>query len=153
MMNNPWFRVAIIREGDSLQFEHPTQPALIPGGWMERVKKASGDLTNGFWGEQIGDQAVQQVVKEVVPEVKMTNDDVKREITIEELRAHESETEPWFVVNGDVYDGAGFLEGHPGGASSIINSAAQDVTDEFMTIRMPPFRFSPFCFFLLCRPS
>jgi nitrate reductase (NAD(P)H) len=143
MMNNPWFRVAIIREGDALRFEHPTQPALIPGGWMERVKKAGGDLSNGFWGEQIGGQALQQVDKEVVPEVKMTNEDVKREITIEELRAHESETEPWFVVNGEVYDGTGFLEGHPGGVSSIVNSGAQDVTDEFMAIRTSPFPVSP----------
>lgn len=38
MMNNPWFRVTISKEGDYLRFEHPTQPALMPGGWMERVK-------------------------------------------------------------------------------------------------------------------
>lgn len=42
MMNNPWFRVTISKEGEFLRFEHPTQPALMPGGWMERVKKAGG---------------------------------------------------------------------------------------------------------------
>merc|ERR1712169_130050 len=53
MMNNPWYRVTITLEGDYLRFEHPTQPALMPGGWMERVKKAGGNLANGFWGEKL----------------------------------------------------------------------------------------------------
>ena len=53
MMNNPWYRVTISLENDYLRFEHPTQPALKPGGWMERVKKAGGNLANGFWGEKI----------------------------------------------------------------------------------------------------
>lgn len=26
MMNNPWFRVTITREGNELRFEHPTHP-------------------------------------------------------------------------------------------------------------------------------
>jgi nitrate reductase (NAD(P)H) len=56
-------------------------------------------------------------------------------ITLEELRAHDKEDEPWFVVRNEVYDGTAFLEGHPGGASSIINAAALDSTDEFMAIR------------------
>ncbi|OAQ99488.1 hypothetical protein LLEC1_08026, partial [Akanthomyces lecanii] len=38
MMNNPWFRVVVHKDQGSLRFEHPTQPALMPGGWMERVK-------------------------------------------------------------------------------------------------------------------
>ena len=67
MMNNPWFRVVVIREGEGLRFEHPTQPALIPGGWMERVKKAGGNLTNGYWGERIGDEVAAPVVAEEHP--------------------------------------------------------------------------------------
>ena len=47
MMNNPWFRITIANNNGVLKFEHPTQPALIPGGWMERVKKEGGDLANG----------------------------------------------------------------------------------------------------------
>ena len=52
MMNNPWFRVTITTENGRLKFEHPTHPTKA-GGWMERVKKAGGDLTNGFWGEAL----------------------------------------------------------------------------------------------------
>ncbi|KAG9257336.1 uncharacterized protein F5Z01DRAFT_670944 [Emericellopsis atlantica] len=135
MMNNPWFRVVIQKENHSLRFEHPTQPALMPGGWMERVKKNGGDLSNGFWGERMtGEDETVVVESEPAKDICMTNDKVKRTITLEELQAHASEKEPWFVVNGEVYDGTSFLEGHPGGATSITAAAAQDATEEFVTI-------------------
>lgn len=136
MMNNPWYRIAIHNEDDSLRFEHPTQPALIPGGWMERVKKAGGNLTNGYWGERIDGEETEAAAVEPLKEIKMTKDGVSREITIDELRKHDKADQPWFVVNGEVYDGTAFLEGHPGGAQSIISAAGMDATDEFMAIRM-----------------
>jgi nitrate reductase (NAD(P)H) len=135
MMNNPWYRITVSKEGDSLRFEHPTQPALMPGGWMEKVKARGGNLTNGFWGESMGGEAEEEVAAEPKKEVKMTKDGLDRNITIDELRKHDSDESPWFVVNGEVYDGAPFLEGHPGGATSIIGVAGQDATEEFMAIR------------------
>ena len=134
MMNNPWYRVAINKEGDYLRFEHPTQPALLPGGWMERVKKAGGNLTNGFWGERTDGEAAVEQIKEVARDVPMKKDGLDKLITIDELRKHDDEKNPWFVVNGEVYNGAAFLEGHPGGAQSIISAAGMDATDEFMAI-------------------
>lgn len=146
MMNNPWFRITITKEagkdgeGEHLRFEHPTQPALMPGGWMERVKAAGGNLANGFWGEKLGGtDAEEEVEKEEVKEIKMTKDGLDRPITIDELRKHDTDKEPWFVVNGEVYDGTAFLEGHPGGATSITGAAGQDATDEFMAIRESSF--------------
>ena len=133
MMNNPWFRVTISKEGDYLQFEHPTQPALIPGGWMERVKNAGGNLMNGHWGEKLAGEE-DQMVKEPVKEVPMTKEGLKNEITIDELRKHDSEQDPWFVVNGEVYSGVSFLKEHPGGAQSITSAAGLDTSDEFMAI-------------------
>jgi nitrate reductase (NAD(P)H) len=135
MMNNPWFRVVIHREADVLRFEHPTQPALMPGGWMERVKKEGGNITNGFWGESLGGEEEAVVVEEPAKEICMTSKDVDRKITIDELRKHDGDDEPWFVVNGQVYDGTKFLEGHPGGAASIFGAAGQDVSEEFLAIR------------------
>jgi nitrate reductase (NAD(P)H) len=135
MMNNPWFRIVIHQEGDVLRFEHPTQPALIPGGWMERVKKSGGNLTNGYWGESIGGDEEVKAAIEAPTEIKMTKDGVNVEISIDQLRKHDQEDAPWFVVNGEVYDGTKFLEGHPGGATSIISAAGMDSTDEFMAIR------------------
>jgi nitrate reductase (NAD(P)H) len=134
MMNNPWYRIAITKTDDTLHFEHPTQPALMPGGWMERVKKAGGNLSNGYWGERFGDEPA-EAVEEEAKEIIMTKEGLKKNITIDELRQHDKEDNPWFVVNGEVYDGTAFLPGHPGGAQSIISAAALDSSDEFMAIR------------------
>lgn len=134
MMNNPWYRITITKEGEYLRFEHPTQPALMPGGWMQKVKDRGGNLTNGFWGENMGVE--EEEVVEVKTEIKMTADDsAGKIISIDELRQHDGEQSPWFVVNGQVYDGTAFLEDHPGGATSITAAAGQDATDEFMAIR------------------
>ncbi|KAK4644379.1 hypothetical protein QC761_304260 [Podospora bellae-mahoneyi] len=138
MMNNPWFRVVIHHDttSNTLRFEHPTQPALQPGGWMERVKKSGGDLTNGFWGERQagGETLTNPITSPPEKEISLTNPAISREVSLEELRSHDSEASPWFVLNGEVYDGTAFLEGHPGGAASIINAAAQDISDEFLAI-------------------
>jgi nitrate reductase (NAD(P)H) len=135
MMNNPWFRIVIHKEDDTLRFEHPTQPMLMSQGWMERVKKAGGNLTNGQWGEKIEGEKPEHAVVEEVKEIKMTKEGVHKIIEIDELREHETAENPWFVVNNEVYDGTPFLEGHPGGAQSIISAAGLDTTDEFMAIR------------------
>ncbi|KAI2790975.1 Nitrate reductase [NADPH] [Penicillium oxalicum] len=131
MMNNPWFRVTITRDGNSLRFEHPTHPTQA-GGWMEKVKKAGGDLANGYWGER--QQGEEPREKEPVKEISMKKDGVSRLISFDELKAHSDSGEPWFVVNGEVYDGTKFLEGHPGGAISITSSAGLDVSEDFLAI-------------------
>ncbi|KAF2622314.1 nitrate reductase [Macroventuria anomochaeta] len=134
MLNNPWYRIAIHNEHGTLRFEHPTQPALIPGGWMERVKKSGGNLSNGHWGEAIAGEEPESAAIEEVKEIKMTKDGVDKIIELDELKQHDKAENSWFVVNGEVYDGTPFLEGHPGGAQSIISAAALDATDEFMAI-------------------
>ena len=134
MMNNPWYRVAVHNEHGKLRFEHPTQPALLPGGWMERVKKSGGNLSNGHWGETIAGEQPESAIIEEIKEIKMTKNGVNRIIDLKELSQHDKADDPWFVVNGEVYDGTSFLEGHPGGAQSIISAAALDATDEFMAI-------------------
>ena len=134
MMQNAWFRVAINREGDFLRFEHPTQPALMPGGWMERVKKAGGNLANGYWGEALGGESAEEVIKEEAKEIRMTREGLSKAITIDELRKHDDEHDPWFVVNSEVYEGTTFMKEHPGGAQSIVSAAGMDTSDEFMAI-------------------
>ncbi|KAK7044690.1 nitrate reductase [Favolaschia claudopus] len=136
MMHNAWFRVAIMREADELRFEHPTQPALIPGGWMERVKAAGGDLTNGFWGEQISGLDAVRPAKPV-HDVYMKKEGLHKHITFAELREHAVGKNLWFVVNSEVYDATEYLNEHPGGIQSIASAAATDATDEFMSIPDP----------------
>lgn len=142
MMHNSWFRIAIRKEagGQVLRFEHPTQPALQKGGWMERVNDEGGDLLDSNWGERTDKSesaviAVKKIKKDIVI---LTNSSVTRIIDIDELRKHDKSDEPWFVVNGEVYDGTAFLKEHPGGATSITAVAGLDATDEFMGIRMAP---------------
>lgn len=129
MMNNPWFRIAITKDGRKLKFEHPTHPAMA-GGWMERIKKAGGDLLNGNWGErhEVETPAEPESVREINMKKVMN-----RIINTEELKNNIKNN--WFIVSGEVYDGTGFLEGHPGGAQSIISSAGLDISEEFLAIR------------------
>lgn len=135
MMNNPWYRVVVHNDGDTLRFEHPTQPALMPGGWMERVKKSGGNLTNGSWGERRDGEAEKMTNREIEKDICMTNPEIDRLVTMDEIKEHSGEQDPWFIVNGHVFDGTPFLEKHPGGAASIFGAAGQDVTEEFVTIR------------------
>ena len=74
-------------------------------------------------------------MRNVVKEISMKKEGLKRNITIEELRDHGGKENPWFVVDGEVYDGTRFLDEHPGGAQSIFGAAATDATDEFVAIR------------------
>ena len=55
-------------------------------------------------------------------------------ITAKDLQEHANETNPWFVVNGHVYDGTSFLENHPGGGESITLVAGEDASEDFMAI-------------------
>lgn len=134
MMNNPWFRVVIHKEEHTLRFEHPTQPTLNSGGWMERVKKSGGNLTNGFWGERLSVEEETRVEEAPIREICMINKNVHQKISIDELRKHSGEIEPWFVIHGQAYDGTKYLDSHPGGAVSIFGAAGQDVSEEFLAI-------------------
>ncbi|GAA5907038.1 hypothetical protein JCM5296_006574 [Sporobolomyces johnsonii] len=144
MMNNWWFRVAIHRSTNAtgntvLTFEHPTMPGLQSGGWMERLKEAGLDPANPSFtkaapeDEEIIAQAKQAAAAKK-PKLVMTKESVDRKITLDELKAHNKEEEPWFVVNGEVYDGTGFLKDHPGGAESITLVAGEDASEDFMAI-------------------
>ena len=78
---------------------------------MQRNKSAGGDLTNGFFGERIsGEEPLEPPAQEA--EIKMTSDDVSSTIAVDELREHDKEDSPWFVLNGEVYDGTSFLKEH-----------------------------------------
>ncbi|KAF9455798.1 hypothetical protein BDZ94DRAFT_1276612 [Collybia nuda] len=132
MMNNWWFRVAIHAEADGkIRFEHPTMAGTIPGGWMQRMKDEGHDVRRPVFAKA----APAPVVQPSAPTaVNMTNPEISRKITLKELQEHDKPEEPWFAVKGEVYDGTGFLQEHPGGADSITGMAGQDATDDFMAI-------------------
>ncbi|CEQ42493.1 SPOSA6832_04325, partial [Sporobolomyces salmonicolor] len=144
MMNNWWFRVAVHRSTDTagntvLTFEHPTLPGLQSGGWMDRLKESGLDPANPSFTKAVPEDAeivarAKQAAVAEKPKIVMTKEGVDRKITSAELMAHNKEEEPWFVVNGEVYDGTGFLKDHPGGAESITLVAGEDASEDFMAI-------------------
>lgn len=141
--SNWWFRVAIHKSTSptgetTLTFEHPTLPGLQPGGWMERMKELGEDILKPVFTDapkpedaEITAQAKEKSKKAAVIMVKPG---LERNITVAELRAHRGEEEPWFVVQGEVYDGTAFLGKHPGGSESITLVAGEDATEDFMAI-------------------
>ncbi|EGG10841.1 uncharacterized protein MELLADRAFT_33600 [Melampsora larici-populina 98AG31] len=137
MMNNWWHRVAIHKtEVDGklkLRFEHPTLAGVQTGGWMQRMKDEGQDISKPIFGDAASASAEPKKPAPKPQTVKMTKDDVVKTITLSELESHGAESsEPWFIVNGQVYDGTAFLSQHPGGAESIKLAAGEDATDDFM---------------------
>mmetsp|Transcript_29837 Transcript_29837/g.43981 ORF Transcript_29837/g.43981 Transcript_29837/m.43981 type:complete len:932 (+) Transcript_29837:87-2882(+) len=114
MMNNCTFKVRIhdASEGNglSLKFEHPTQPGVLPGGWM--VPKVEV-------------QAAVQVEKKVEAKAGV------KYFTEEEVAKHTERDDAWFIYDGKVYDATPFMDDHPGGADSILLTAGEDATEEF----------------------
>ncbi|KAJ5676988.1 Eukaryotic molybdopterin oxidoreductase [Penicillium maclennaniae] len=115
----------------NLKFEHPTHPAKA-GGVDGECQEDRGDLNNGHWGERFEGEV--PVEPDHVKEINMKKEGVNRVVDLQELKLNTSAEKPWFVINGEVYDGTAFLEGHPGGAISITASACLDVSEDFLAI-------------------
>jgi len=58
-------------------------------------------------------------------------------ITMEEVGKHNSKTDCWVVVDGQVLDVTSFLSEHPGGELAILTFAGKDATEEFNMIHPP----------------
>lgn len=60
-----------------------------------------------------------------------------REISMEEVKGHNTEKDCWVVVNGEVLDATKFLPEHPGGKKAILLYAGRDATEEFNMLHKP----------------
>ncbi|KAJ4863427.1 oxidoreductase molybdopterin binding domain-containing protein [Trichoderma breve] len=147
MMNSWWFRVAVHGEnnGQTLRFEHPTVPGNASGGWMQRMKEAGMNPKFPRLGEnsptssaiaEDSSKAQGPQADEEAKSVMINPDKVSVLVTAAELAEHADGEgpSPWFVVEGHVYDGTGFLSAHPGGEQSIRLAAGEDATEDFMAI-------------------
>ncbi|CAF3339822.1 unnamed protein product [Rotaria socialis] len=136
MLNNCWHRLTITKESDGqyLKFDHPTVPALTKGGWMEKVKEQGGELTDGVWASRSSSLTDSHSRYLSLSTVKMTNDDVNRIITEEELAKHDKNDDAWFAVNENVYDATDYLKEHPGGFHSIVAACGGDASDDFIAL-------------------
>lgn len=150
MMNSWWFRVAVHREGpdgSKIRFEHPTLAGNAPGGWMQRMNEAGanprypdfGGASSSTSQSSLPAAETQSAEKEAKEDDRAVMlDPAKADVVVSatDLAAHSDGEgpEPWFVVHGHVYDGAGFLKDHPGGDQSIRLVAGEDATEDFMAI-------------------
>ena len=66
--------------------------------------------------------------------MKFVNEKKDRNVTMDEVRQHNTDDDCWVVIHGVVYDLTDFAEEHPGGAESVRVLAGQDGTDAFAAI-------------------
>lgn len=59
-------------------------------------------------------------------------DAAKKWISAEELRRHNKSGDLWISIQGKVYDVSQWAKVHPGGETSLVTLAGQDVTDAFI---------------------
>ncbi|KAH9179789.1 FMN-dependent dehydrogenase-domain-containing protein [Lactarius sanguifluus] len=58
-------------------------------------------------------------------------------VSFAELQRHKSQTSPWILISGVVYDVTAILSSHPGGAGPLLKHAGNDATKAFMPIHPP----------------
>ena len=138
MMNNWWFRVAILeQDANTRRFEHPTQAGNTAGGWMQRLNDEGRDARYPtFIKESASTVTAAAPLKVKEDEDALMRDEAKMAtvVTADEVQQHVNKKEAWFIVKGHVYDGTDFLEKHPGGGESITLVAGEDATEDFMAI-------------------
>ena len=54
-----------------------------------------------------------------------------KEITLEEIKQHNSRKSVWFVIENHVYDVTNFLDEHPGGEEVLLEQGGKDATEIF----------------------
>ncbi|EIE25832.1 cytochrome b5, partial [Coccomyxa subellipsoidea C-169] len=56
---------------------------------------------------------------------------LRRDITMEEVKAHRTKSDAWTVLRGKVYNITPYINFHPGGADWIMKGAGMDCTALF----------------------
>ncbi|GAB5033102.1 nitrate reductase [Nannochloropsis oceanica] len=132
MMNNSWFRLTTAvslndRQQPVVRIKHPAP--IAPGGWME----AGADETVNVQAKTTGTGSGRSHVEDKsVPSIAQRKD--LSVITREELARHNSKTDCWIAVKGQVYDVTPYLQEHPGGVAAIVMNAGKDATEDFEAI-------------------
>ena len=54
-----------------------------------------------------------------------------KSFSLEEVAKHNTDSDCWVAIGGDVYDVTKFMPNHPGGKNAILLYAGKDATEEF----------------------
>ncbi|KAH9836836.1 uncharacterized protein C8Q71DRAFT_707679 [Rhodofomes roseus] len=138
MMNNWWHRVCILKQRSAegamseLRFVHAAPVGKYSAGWMELMTKSGASVLRPDFSFSALAALQRDAISEPqkAPVAKGGNG---RLVTLRELRTQPKD-KPWFVVDGEVYDGTGYLHDHPGGEDSILLAAGEDASDDFRAI-------------------
>ncbi|KAH9049132.1 FMN-dependent dehydrogenase-domain-containing protein [Lactarius hengduanensis] len=65
------------------------------------------------------------------------SDEPQGSVSFAELQRHKSQSSPWILISGIVYDVTAILSSHPGGAGPLLKHAGNDATKAFMPIHPP----------------
>ncbi|KAI3622791.1 nitrate reductase [Moniliophthora roreri] len=141
MLNNWWFRVAVVKRTDDtgcsvLRFEHPAPVGMTTPGWMERFKEQSLDvLQPQFSSLRVKEKETRAEALPILSRQsgKWTKEGVNRVISLEEFE-EQAKSKCWFSISGEVYDATEYLSEHPGGEDSIVINQGEDATEDFMAI-------------------
>jgi nitrate reductase (NAD(P)H) len=121
-----------------LQFEHPTQPGQLTGGWMST---AAGKPESAGFGRLLEVQGQDDVVAPPPPppsttgqQQATTTSNGNKSYTLDEVAKHNTAEDCWIIIKNKVYDCTEYLELHPGGLDSITINAGSDATEDFVAI-------------------
>jgi len=109
----------------------PGRTGLAPSRAVAAVWKGAGEDALAAGSKS---QAEKKNVVKTLEAGKLVQSNAKwlaEGLTMKEVEQHNDEKSCWFVVKNRVYDGTPFLEGHPGGASSMLIVAGQEATEDF----------------------
>jgi cytochrome b involved in lipid metabolism len=126
MMNGSWYRVKTSTQRQAggqiaVSFTHPCRAGALNGGWMAPVADDAMSAARSS-GESNPNESPSREEKT---------------FTREEVAAHNKRDDCWIIWQSGVYNVASYVAEHPGGASSILLNAGEDVTDELAAIHSP----------------
>ena len=121
MMNNCWFRVKMKPAESGTSVVRCLHPAVVDNdmkGWMVEENEAA--------------EAAEATA---APHLKggATLDDAPS-YSLADIAKHNTAEDCWIILHGKVYDTTEFLQGHPGGANSIVSVAGADSSQVFDAI-------------------
>jgi cytochrome b involved in lipid metabolism len=115
-----------------------------PGGSAVLSRICGTDGTNAFLGQHSGQQTPMAQLDALVigtlsdaqpsatPSESQTGNGVAAAaLTVTEIAKHNTSSDCWSVVSGNVYDLTGYANSHPGGASAISSLCGKDATQAF----------------------